>query len=482
MAESYPLDRSLTITDDLFFQNTELERQRVERTVSEVLKGSDDGELFLECNHSEHLSWEDGHLKQASFNTDQGFGLRVVAGEAVGYSHNSALSQAALDQAAGAIRAVHDGYGGLLSAPPAASTCMLYHPDNPTAQTPFEDKLRCLTLIDSYARSRDPRISQVTIALASSWQAVQIIRAGGHRVADVRPMVKLGLSVIAAQGDRTGTGMRGSGGRRQLLLAEENWRAYVDEAVRQALVNLEARPAPAGEVPVVLSPGWSGILLHEAVGHGLEGDFNRKQTSAFSGLMGEKVASSAVTVVDDGTIREQRGSISIDDEGTPSRSNTLIENGKLVGYLQDRMNARLMNLQPTGNGRRQSFAHTPMPRMTNTFMRSGQYEADEIISSVKKGLYAAGFSGGQVDITSGKFVFCLSEGYLIEDGKLGAPVRDATLIGNGPEVLKRVSMVGNDAKLDDGVGTCGKNGQWVPVGVGLPTILVDAITVGGTAC
>lgn len=475
---------ALEITDALFFQNTRLEQEQLEKTVSEALRNSDDGELFLEYAHSESLSWEDGHLKQASFKHDQGFGLRIVAGEAVGYSHGSSLSVETIGRAAGAARAVCKGYDGYLNAPPAINTGdPLYRMDDPTG-TSLKDKLDCLSSIDDYVRSCDSLIRQVTVSLGSSWQAVQIIRSGGHRVADVRPLARLMISVVAARGDRTATGRSGGGGRLscQLLLDEKNWQTHAKQAIQQALVNLDAVPAPAGQMPVVLAPGWSGILLHEAVGHGLEGDFNRRQISAFSGLMGEMVASSAVTVIDDGAMPERRGSISIDDEGTASQANILIENGKLVGYLQDRMNARLMGSQPTGSGRRESFAHAPMPRMTNTFMQPGPYEPGEIISSVKNGLYAVGFNGGQVDITSGKFVFCLSEGYLIENGRLGAPVKDVTLIGNGPDILKRVSMVGSDAKLDDGVGTCGKNGQWVPVGVGLPTTLVDAITVGGTAC
>ncbi|MBY0429743.1 MAG: metalloprotease TldD, partial [Rhodospirillales bacterium] len=348
---------------------------------------------------------------------------------------------------------------------------------------PFEHKVRLLEEIDAFARGRDPRVKQVMASLTGSWQAVSILRADGTRVADIRPLVRLNVAVMVAQGDRLETGSHGLGGRYTYdsLLSTATWHHAVDEAIRQAVVNLDSVAAPAGEMAVVLGPGWPGVLLHEAIGHGLEGDFNRKKTSAFAGLMGRRVAAPGVTVVDDGTIADRRGSISIDDEGTPSGCTTLIEDGILVGYLQDRLNARLMGVDPTGNGRRQSYSSPPMPRMTNTFMRAGDKEPEEIIRSVRKGLYAVNFGGGQVDITSGKFVFSASEAYLIEDGKLGPAVKGATLIGNGSDALTRVRMIGNDLKLDDGVGTCGKDGQSIAVGVGQPTLLLDNLTVGGTS-
>jgi TldD protein len=347
---------------------------------------------------------------------------------------------------------------------------------------PFEAKVKLLEEIDAYARARDPRVKQVMASLGGVWQAVRIVRADGRHVADIRPLVRLNVSVVCAEGDRMESGSYGIGGRTgyDVHVAPERWQHAVNEAVREAVVKLDAVDAPAGEMTVVLGSGWPGILLHEAIGHGLEGDFNRKKTSAFAGLMGEQVASKGVTVVDDGTIGDRRGSLTVDDEGTPTQATTLIEDGRLVGYMQDRQNARLMGMVPTGNGRRQSYAHIPMPRMTNTVMQNGPYERDEILASVKKGLYAVNFGGGQVDITSGKFVFSASEAYLIEDGKIGAPVKGATLIGNGPDALTRVGMVGNDMALDPGIGTCGKEGQGVPVGVGQPTLRIDGLTVGGT--
>jgi len=347
----------------------------------------------------------------------------------------------------------------------------------------FEAKVALLGEMDAYARSRDPLVKQVSASMSGEWQAVQIIRADGERMADVRPLVRLGVSVIVEKDGRMETGSHGIGGRTAYdpYIEPGVWKAAINEALRQALVNLESVPAPAGEVPVVLGPGWPGILLHEAIGHGLEGDFNRKGTSAFSELMGKQVASPGVTIVDDGVIDDRRGSLSIDDEGTPTENTPLIEDGILTGFMQDRMNARLMGMKPTGNGRRQSYAHAPIPRMTNTYMLNGDTEPEDILSSVKDGIYAVNFGGGQVDITSGKFVFSCTEAYIIESGKIGAPVKGATLIGNGPDVLTRVSQVGNDLALDPGVGTCGKDGQGVPVGVGQPTLLIDSITVGGTA-
>ncbi|MBL6946862.1 MAG: metalloprotease TldD [Rhodospirillales bacterium] len=470
-------------TDELFFDRAGLDRERTARIVDESLRGADDGELFLEYRQSESLVFDDGRLKSASFDTAQGFGLRAVAGEATGYSHSSELSEAAIRRAGGTVRAVLGGEGGAIAEPPVGTNQSLYSDDNPLGLVEFEKKVDLLAGMDEYARSKDERVRQVMASLSGEWQAVQILRPGGVRVADVRPLVRLNVSVVVGQGDRMESGSHGTGGRvtYERYIDPALWRSAVDEALRQALVNLESVPAPAGEMPVVLGPGWPGILLHEAIGHGLEGDFNRKKTSAFSGLMGQRVASKGVTVIDDGTISDRRGSLSVDDEGTPTQHTVLIEDGILTGYMQDRMNARLMGEGSSGNGRRQSYAHSPMPRMTNTYMLAGQNDPEEIIQSVNKGLYAVNFGGGQVDITSGKFVFSCTEAYMIENGKIGAPVKGATLIGNGPDALTRVSMIGNDMQLDPGIGTCGKDGQGVPVGVGQPTLKLDDLTVGGTA-
>jgi len=473
----------LPATDTLFFERAGLDKDRTERLVAETLQGADDGELFLEYTQSESLAYDDGRLKTASFDTAQGFGLRAVAGEAAGYAHATELSEAAIQRAGETVRAVHSSHTGQVAQAPIGTNRQLYTDDNPLSAVPFEAKVKLLSDIDAYARAKDPRVRQVSASLSGSWQAVRIVRADGAQVADIRPLVRLNVQVVCAQGERMESGSHGCGGRTgyDLYLQPETWQGAVDEALRQALVNLESVDTPAGTLPVVLGSGWPGILLHEAIGHGLEGDFNRKKTSAFAGLMGERVAGPGVTVVDDGTLADRRGSLTVDDEGTPSQCTTLIEDGRLVGYMQDRQNARLMGMAPTGNGRRQSHAHVPMPRMTNTVMKNGDKDPQEIIASVDKGLYAVSFGGGQVDITSGKFVFSCTEAYLIENGKLGAPVKGATLIGNGPDVLTRVSLIGNDMKLDTGIGTCGKEGQGVPVGVGQPTIKVDALTVGGTA-
>ena len=473
----------IAATDELFFDRAGLDRRSLETIVDEALVGADDGELFLEYCQSEALSFDDGRLKSASFNTSQGFGLRAVAGEAAGYAHASELSEAAIRRAAETVKTVHAGRGGTMAAAPSGTNQVLYSDINPLGEAPFEAKVQLLSEIDAYARGKDPRVRQVSASIAGNWQAVQIIRAGGERSADIRPLVRLNVTVVVGAGDRMESGSYGSGGRiaYDRLLGPGTWRAAVDEALRQALVNLGSVAAPAGEMQVVLGPGWPGILLHEAIGHGLEGDFNRKKTSAFAGLMGERVAAPGVTVIDDGTIADRRGSLTIDDEGTPCQYTTLIEDGVLVGYMQDRQNARLMGMQATGNGRRQSYAHIPMPRMTNTYMLAGDKDPAEILAAVDKGLYAVSFGGGQVDITSGKFVFSCTEAYLIEGGKIGPAVKGATLIGNGPDVLTKVSMVGSDMKLDPGIGTCGKEGQAVPVGVGQPTLLIDGMTVGGTA-
>ncbi|MTI00591.1 metalloprotease TldD [Roseibium sp. RKSG952] len=457
--------------------------ERARKITEAALGGADDGELFVEYRQSEGLTFDNGRLKAANYDTSQGFGLRAVVGDAAGYAHSGDISEAALKRATDAIQAVKSGHSGSYAAAPARTNRSLYSDINPLAAPNFEDKVKLLQEIDAFARARDPRVRQVTASLAGSWQVVQILRADGHFVRDVRPMVQLRVSVVAGDDQRQESGSHGCGGREgfERFITEENWQAAVDEALRQALVNLEAVPAPAGTMDVVLGAGWPGILLHEAVGHGLEGDFNRKKTSAFAGLMGERVASPGVTIVDDGTIPDRRGSLTVDDEGTPAARTVLIEDGILTGYMQDRQNARLMGMDPTGNGRRQSFAHIPMPRMTNTVMMSGDKDPAEILGSVKDGIYAVSFSGGQVDITSGKFVFSCTEAYKIENGKVGAPVKGAMLIGNGPDALTRVGMIGNDMKLDPGIGTCGKQGQGVPVGVGQPSMLINGLTVGGTA-
>ena len=473
----------LKTTDELFFTKAGLDRSRVEGLTTDALDGADDGELFLEYCQSESISFDDGRVRSASFDTSQGFGLRSVSGDAAGYAHSSELSDEAIKRASATVKAVRSGHDGIYADAPTGTNAKLYSEDNPLGDIAFEDKVGVLSEIDAYLRAKDPRVAQVMASVSGEWQAVQIIRPDGYRAADIRPLVRLNISVIAQDGDRMESGSYGTGGRTsyQTYLDPNNWRGYADEALRQALLNLESVPAPAGEMTVVLGPGWPGILLHEAIGHGLEGDFNRKKTSAFAGLMGERVASPGVTVVDDGTIHDRRGSLSIDDEGTPTKSTTLIEDGILVGYMQDRMNARLMDMAATGNGRRQSYAHAPMPRMTNTYMLAGDKDPGEILESVENGVYAVNFGGGQVDITNGKFVFTCTEAYLIENGCKGAPVKGATLIGNGPDALTRVSMIGNDMELDPGVGTCGKDGQGVPVGVGQPTMRLDGLTVGGTS-
>jgi TldD protein len=473
----------MKLTEDLFFTKTGMDRGAVDRIVTDALSGCDDGELFMEYAQSESFLFDDGRIKNASFDTSQGFGLRAVSGETTGYAHASTLSEQAIARAADTVKAVRSGSGGTLADAPQGTNRQLYTDANPLPLVPFNVKVETLAAIDAYARKKEPKVKQVSASLAGSWQAVHIARPGGNAVADIRPLVRLNVSVVVGDGVRMETGSFGTGGRMTYgdFITEETWRQAVDEAIRQALVNLDSIDAPGGEMPVVLGPGWPGVLLHEAVGHGLEGDFNRKKTSAFSNLMGQRVAAKGVTVIDDGTMTDRRGSLTIDDEGTPTSRTTLIEDGILVGYLQDRLNARLMGMRPTGNGRRQSYAHHPMPRMTNTFMLGGDKSRDEIIASVKKGLYAVNFGGGQVDITSGKFVFSATEAYLIENGRIGRPVKGATLIGNGPDVMTKVSMIGDDLKLDPGIGTCGKDGQGVPCGVGQPTLKIESLTVGGTA-
>ena len=447
-----------------------------------ALHGCDDGELYVEYGQSEGLVFDNGKLKTGNFSTDQGFGLRAVLGETSAYAHSGEFSLSALKRASDAVSAVRSGHGGSYAAAPQGTNRRLYDDINPIGAPAFEEKVKILEQIDAYARGLDPRVRQVSASIGASWQVVEILRADGHMVRDIRPLVRVNVTIVAGEGDRQETGNYGMGGRKGFgeFITEHSWKHAADEALRQALVNLEAVAAPAGTFDVVLGSGWPGVMLHEAVGHGLEGDFNRKKTSAFAGLMGQQVAAKGVTVVDDGTIAERRGSLTVDDEGTPTENTVLIEDGILVNYMQDRQNARLMGMAPTGNGRRQSYAHEPMPRMTNTYMLAGTHEPGEIIASLKDGIYAVSFGGGQVDITSGKFVFNCTEAYRIRDGKVAEPVKGANLIGNGPEAMKRITMIGNDLELDLGVGMCGKNGQGVPVGVGQPTLRMNAVTVGGT--
>ncbi|MBT5256083.1 MAG: metalloprotease TldD [Alphaproteobacteria bacterium] len=470
-------------TDELFFSRNGLDKDHVCGLVADTLNGADDGDLFLEMRHTEALAFDDGRLKTATYDESSGFGLRAIVGEADAFAHAGELSEAALRRAAETVASVASGHSGTLALPPlSGANKPLYTSDNPLEYTAFEDKVALLQKMDAYARASDPRVKQVTASVVGSWQAVQIIRPDGERFADIRPLVRLGIAVVVEQNGRMESGSSGMGGRFLLnhYLDEALWQPEIDEALRLALLNLDSIAAPAGEMEIVLGAGWPGVMLHEAVGHGLEGDFNRKGTSVFSGRIGEQVAAKGVTVVDNGTLADRRGSLTIDDEGTRSGHNTLIEDGILKGYMQDRQNARLMGVEPTGNGRRQSYAHLPMPRMTNTYMENGAYEAEEIISSMKKGIYAANFGGGQVDITSGKFVFSASEAYMVENGKIGAPVKGATLIGSGPDAMSKITMIGNDMELDPGIGTCGKSGQSVPVGVGQPTLKIGGITVGGT--
>ncbi len=461
----------------------DLDRETALSVLREAVAGADDGELFLERRRSEALVFDDGRLKTASYDAAEGFGLRAVQGEVAGYAHSTELSEASLRRASETARlAVGDG-GGTWADAPQASNKRLYTDEDPIAGHAFPVKVDTLREIDAYARSFDSRVVQVSATIAASIQEVEILRPEGHSVRDVRPMTRVNVSVIVEQDGRRESGGVGGGGRIGLdgMLAPEDWQAKVREALRIACVNLEAVPAPAGVMDVVLGPGWPGILLHEAIGHGLEGDFNRKGSSAFAGLMGQQIAAKGVTVLDDGTIPDRRGSISVDDEGTPSARNVLIEDGVLVGYMQDRQNGRLMGGASTGNGRRQSYAHIPMPRMTNTYMLGGDAAPGDIVADLKDGIYAVGFGGGQVDITNGKFVFSCTEAYRVQNGKVGAPVKGATLIGDGATALKQIRAIGNDPTLDPGMGNCGKQGQWVPVGVGQPTLMIGGLTVGGAA-
>ncbi len=453
-------------------------------TLGEVLSRSvDDADLYLEHTVSEGISLEEGLVKKARRSVHQGVGVRAVSGDRTGHAHSDEVDARRLLESAHAARAIakSGGAAGSLAITSGRPARDLYPITTAAVDVPLEPKLELLGAMDARARAYDPRIEQVMASLSAEVKTVVIAAADGQITVDVRPLVRVNITCIAAEGSNRQVGSAGGGGRFAFseLVSEARWTQLVDEAARRAILNLEAIDAPAGEMDVVLGPGWPGILLHEAVGHGLEGDFNRKGTSAFSGLMGQKVASELVTVVDDGTIPSRRGSLNVDDEGTPTGRTVLIEEGVLTGYMQDRLNARLMGMEATGNGRRQSYAHVPMPRMTNTFMLAGQSDPEEILRGVERGLYAVAFGGGQVDITSGKFVFSGSEAYLIEDGKVTRPVKGATFIGNGPDVLTRVSAVGSDLELDQGVGTCGKDGQSVPVGVGMPTIRIDGLTVGG---
>ena len=470
-------------TEDLFFNDSDLTSGSINSIVNDSLHKADDGELFLEYCESESFVFDDQKLKSASFDVSKGFGLRAIAGEATGYAHSSDIDAKSLKKASDTVSFITKNNNGSFNSNFTRTNKKLYTDLNPVNSVNFENKIKTLEEIDRYARARNPLVKQVSSSLSGEWQVVRIYRPDGVFVEDIRPLVRLGISVVLEKNGRQETGRMGVGGRvdYQKFLEEDYWQKQVDGALAQAEVNLQSVDSPVGEMDVVLGPGFPGILLHEAIGHGLEGDFNRKKTSAFSSLMGEKIAHDSVTIVDDGTIDSRRGSISIDDEGTPTNCTTLIENGILTGYMQDRHNSKLMGVSPTGNGRRESYAHAPMPRMTNTYMMSGNKTPEEIIKTVKNGVYAVDFSGGQVDITSGKFTFSCTEAYKIVDGKVEQPIKGATLIGNGPDVLKRVSMVGNDSAMDTGIGTCGKAGQSVPVGVGQPTMLVNNLTVGGTA-
>jgi len=456
---------------------------RAGEILGEALAGADDGELFVERSESESFLFDDGRLKSAAYDSTEGFGLRVVAGETAGYAHASEISEAAIRRAADSASLAKRGYEGIAAEGPRPTNARLYGEDDPLASPGFSDKVALLQEIDAWARARDPRVVQVMASMAGERRTVEILRADGRLIRDVRPLSRINVQITVEKDGRRENGYTGAGGREgfETWISPDKWQAQVDEALRQALVNLEAVPCPAGEMDVVLGPGWNGVLLHEAVGHGLEGDFNRKGTSAFSGKIGERVAAPGVTVFDDGSILGRRGSLTVDDEGTPTERTILIEDGILVGYMHDRMSARLMGQKATGNGRRQSYAHMPMPRMTNTGMLGGDASREEMIASTRRGLYCANFGGGQVDITNGKFVFQCTEAYLIEDGKVTTPVKGATLIGDGPSALTRVTMIGDDFAFDPGIGVCGKSGQSVPVGVGQPSLKLTGLTVGGTS-
>jgi TldD protein len=467
---------------DLFFKNEGLDFGKTEKIVNESLRKADDGEIFLEFKQSESFVYDDKKIKNASTSTDKGFGLRSVKDETSAYSHSSDISETSIKNAGKTVQSILSSSSKSKIIDPIRTNKKHYSNLNPLNSFTSEKKTNLLKSIDEYARKLDKRVKQVSASLHGEWQAVHILRKGGYHCGDIRPLVRLNISVNVEDGKRMEIGSSGSGGRKNYtdFFDEKIWKKQTRDALRQAVTNLKSISAPAGKMPIVLGPGWPGIILHEAIGHGLEGDFNRKKISVFSDLLGKKIASKNVTVVDDGTISNKRGSITVDDEGTPSQCTTLIENGIMVGHMQDRLNANLMKTKSTGNGRRESYEYLPMPRMTNTYMLSGNVPQEDIFKSVKKGLYAVNFSGGSVDITSGQFEFSASEAYMIENGKISKPVKGATLIGKGEEVLKKISLVGNNMALDGGIGTCGKEGQGVPVGVGQPTILVDEILVGGT--
>ena len=474
----------MTYTDprSFLYQPGLLDPDGALRITKEALKSCDDGELYLQYSASESFGFDDGRLKLADYSTGGGFGLRGVSGEMTGFSHANDISAAAIKRAAQTLQLL-DPAKEQPAPPPRKNNRHLYTDGNPLELVPFAEKVALCQQIDAAARARDPRVAQVSASLSGSWSVIEIVRADGFVATDIRPLVRLNVSIVVEENGRRETGTYGFGGRYlyDRLFEEGQWNHAIDEALAQALINLRSVAAPAGEMTVLLGPGWPGILLHEAIGHGLEGDFNRKGSSAFSGMIGKRIAAPGVTVVDDGTLNDRRGSLSIDDEGTPTQENVLIEDGILKCYMQDRMNARLMGVPATGNGRRQSFAHAPMPRMTNTFMRGGNDDPAELLCRVKNGIFAKSFGGGQVDIVSGKFVFSCTEAYLVKDGKLGDPIKGATLIGDGPTALNKITGIGNDMALDEGVGVCGKAGQSVPAGVGQPTTLLSALTVGGTA-
>ena len=461
--------------------NKEWDEDKVSDLVNQTIGMYDDGELFIEKTLSENFLFDDNKIKNASFDEDKGFGLRVVKDDSVGFAHSSELTDKSISQAVQAVKSVKSGKTFNFSIPKKTNK-FLYKDQNPIALVNFKSKIKLLEEINNYARNLNKNVKQVSITLAGNFQTIEIMKEQFNTFFDSRPLVRLNVNVSIEKNGKIENGSYGVGGRHMydVLFDEKTWRNAVNNAYNQAKVKLDAIEAPAGEQTVILGPGWPGILLHEAIGHGLEGDFNRKKTSVFHNLVGLPVASSQITIVDDGTISNKRGSLTIDDEGTPSQKTTLIENGILKNFMQDRLNARLMNTEPTGNGRRQSFSCMPMPRMTNTYMLNGKYEHEELIKSTKNGVYATQFSGGQVDITSGKFVFSASEAYKITDGKIDKPLKGATLIGNGPEILKKVTMVANNLELDNGIGTCGKEGQSVPVGVGQPSLKVEKLTVGGT--
>lgn len=467
---------------DFVFQDSDLTAEIAQNHTDQALKGADDGELFIERSASESLTFDDGRLKTANFDSSRGFGLRCVAGETSGFAQGTDLTPAALTRAVDAVSLAKAGHEGKTALPPKRTNSRLY-PDIDPVQVPgFGVKVELLQEIDAYCRALDPSVVQVTATLSGSRRAIAILKAGGERYDDIRPLVRLNIQITAEKDGRRESGFAGAGGRKAYddYIAPEFWKPLAREALRQARVNLESVPAPAGQMDVVLGPGWPGVLLHEAMGHGLEGDFIRKGMSAFAGKLGERVAAKGVTVVDDGTLAGCRGSLSIDDEGTPSSETVLIEDGILVGFMQDRLNARLMGVEATGNGRRESFAHAPMPRMTNTFMKSGTEDPAAILAGLKDGIYATNFGGGQVDITNGKFVFQCTEAYRVRNGKAEEPLKGVTLIGDGPTVLTQIKQIGNDSELDPGIGVCGKAGQGVPVGVGQPTLYVENLTVGGS--